>query len=357
MYWFPLPFQLPVVIWPVQCWKRRKTPNKQKKGFGFGFKSFWKRKDLIWIWKNSKDLDLDLNPFSRIWPQPCVFVHSTDLLILLIEEYIWRVCTFHRSACICWLKSISDICVCTFHRSAYICWLKSISDICVCTFHRSAYICWLKSISDICVCTFHRSAYIVDWRVYLTCVYIPQICLHLLVEEYIWCVCTFHRSAYICWMKSISDVCVHSTDLLIFVDWRVYLTYVFVHSTDLLILLIEEYIWRVCTFHRSACICWLKSISDVCVHSTDLLIFVGWRVYLMCLYIPQIYLYLLIEEYIWHMCLYIPQICLHLLVEEYIWHMCLYIPQICCQLSCVHLAGHPHDLHIHPSGTTASRMV
>ena len=31
MYWFPLPFQLPVVIWPVQCWKRRKTPNKQTK--------------------------------------------------------------------------------------------------------------------------------------------------------------------------------------------------------------------------------------------------------------------------------------------------------------------------------------
>ena len=30
MYWFPLPFQLPVVIWPVQCWKRRKTPNKYK---------------------------------------------------------------------------------------------------------------------------------------------------------------------------------------------------------------------------------------------------------------------------------------------------------------------------------------
>ena len=29
IYWFPLPFQLPVVIWPVQCWKRRKTPNKQ----------------------------------------------------------------------------------------------------------------------------------------------------------------------------------------------------------------------------------------------------------------------------------------------------------------------------------------
>ena len=28
MYWFPLPIQLPVVIWPVQCWKRRKTPNK-----------------------------------------------------------------------------------------------------------------------------------------------------------------------------------------------------------------------------------------------------------------------------------------------------------------------------------------
>ena len=28
MYWFPLPFQLPVVIWPVQCWKRRQTPNK-----------------------------------------------------------------------------------------------------------------------------------------------------------------------------------------------------------------------------------------------------------------------------------------------------------------------------------------
>ena len=30
MYWFPLPFQLPIVIWPVQCWKRRKTPNKKK---------------------------------------------------------------------------------------------------------------------------------------------------------------------------------------------------------------------------------------------------------------------------------------------------------------------------------------
>ena len=29
MYWFPLPFQLPVVIWPVQCWKQRKTQNKQ----------------------------------------------------------------------------------------------------------------------------------------------------------------------------------------------------------------------------------------------------------------------------------------------------------------------------------------
>ena len=28
MYWFPLPFQLPFVIWPVQCWKRRKTTNK-----------------------------------------------------------------------------------------------------------------------------------------------------------------------------------------------------------------------------------------------------------------------------------------------------------------------------------------
>ena len=27
MYWFPLPFQLPVVMWPVQCWKRRKIPN------------------------------------------------------------------------------------------------------------------------------------------------------------------------------------------------------------------------------------------------------------------------------------------------------------------------------------------
>ena len=24
MYWFPLPFQLPVVIWPVQCWKHVK---------------------------------------------------------------------------------------------------------------------------------------------------------------------------------------------------------------------------------------------------------------------------------------------------------------------------------------------
>ena len=31
MYWFlPLPFQLPVVIWPVQCWKGRITPNKHK---------------------------------------------------------------------------------------------------------------------------------------------------------------------------------------------------------------------------------------------------------------------------------------------------------------------------------------
>ena len=25
MYWFPLPIELPVVIWPVQCWKRCKT--------------------------------------------------------------------------------------------------------------------------------------------------------------------------------------------------------------------------------------------------------------------------------------------------------------------------------------------
>ena len=28
MYWFPLPFQLPIMISPVQCWKRRKPPNK-----------------------------------------------------------------------------------------------------------------------------------------------------------------------------------------------------------------------------------------------------------------------------------------------------------------------------------------
>ena len=28
IYWFPLPFQLPAVIWPVQCWKQHKTPNK-----------------------------------------------------------------------------------------------------------------------------------------------------------------------------------------------------------------------------------------------------------------------------------------------------------------------------------------
>ena len=29
MYWFPLPTKLPVVISPVQCWKRHKTANKQ----------------------------------------------------------------------------------------------------------------------------------------------------------------------------------------------------------------------------------------------------------------------------------------------------------------------------------------
>ena len=28
MYWFPLPFQLPIVIRPVRCWKRHRTPNK-----------------------------------------------------------------------------------------------------------------------------------------------------------------------------------------------------------------------------------------------------------------------------------------------------------------------------------------
>ena len=28
MYWYPLPTKLPVIIWPVQCWKWRKTPNK-----------------------------------------------------------------------------------------------------------------------------------------------------------------------------------------------------------------------------------------------------------------------------------------------------------------------------------------
>ena len=27
MYWFPLPIQLPIVIWPVQCWKWSKTPT------------------------------------------------------------------------------------------------------------------------------------------------------------------------------------------------------------------------------------------------------------------------------------------------------------------------------------------
>ena len=31
IYWFPLHTKLPVVIWPVQCWRRRKTPNKQRK--------------------------------------------------------------------------------------------------------------------------------------------------------------------------------------------------------------------------------------------------------------------------------------------------------------------------------------
>ena len=33
MYWFPLPFQLPVMIWPVQCWKQHKTPNKERKKY------------------------------------------------------------------------------------------------------------------------------------------------------------------------------------------------------------------------------------------------------------------------------------------------------------------------------------
>ena len=35
MYWFPLPTKLPIVIWPVQCWKRRKIPNKYKKKRAF----------------------------------------------------------------------------------------------------------------------------------------------------------------------------------------------------------------------------------------------------------------------------------------------------------------------------------
>ena len=30
MYWFPLPFQLPVVIWPVQCWKWHKKTKINK---------------------------------------------------------------------------------------------------------------------------------------------------------------------------------------------------------------------------------------------------------------------------------------------------------------------------------------
>ena len=30
MYWFPPPTKLPVVIWPVQCWKRRKKPKIKK---------------------------------------------------------------------------------------------------------------------------------------------------------------------------------------------------------------------------------------------------------------------------------------------------------------------------------------
>ena len=55
MYWFPLPFQLPVVIWPVQCWKRRKKPQINNIELWIGFHdSFrkccrWQRISVV-IW-------------------------------------------------------------------------------------------------------------------------------------------------------------------------------------------------------------------------------------------------------------------------------------------------------------------
>ena len=48
MYWFPLPFQLPVVIWPVQCWKRRKTPNKQSMTFAWNSLDTCPARNYLW---------------------------------------------------------------------------------------------------------------------------------------------------------------------------------------------------------------------------------------------------------------------------------------------------------------------
>ena len=85
MYWFPLPFQLPVVIWPVQCWKRRKTPNKINMA-----RCFWRMSNsLLWfIWLVFTLLVRDLSNnivkrFSNI--PPFDFYSNTQ------ECYSWGV--------------------------------------------------------------------------------------------------------------------------------------------------------------------------------------------------------------------------------------------------------------------------
>ena len=107
MYWFPLPFQLPVVIWPVQCWKRRKTPNKHintqhKPPPGYVIISKWERsrcfhciQTVIQITLNNLNLGSKLEQLKPIFPLKPIFVMNSSnycsIWVLLLRE-VWGAC-------------------------------------------------------------------------------------------------------------------------------------------------------------------------------------------------------------------------------------------------------------------------
>ena len=87
MYWFPLPFQLPVVIWPVQCWKRRKTPNKQINRT-MQFYSMVKTEFSVKIWARFNNFRgcFELNCHLRVLSLHALPIHVFSAWCVFLKE-------------------------------------------------------------------------------------------------------------------------------------------------------------------------------------------------------------------------------------------------------------------------------